>query len=153
MPPLKLDASRLPAAEMGRGVPGPLRLPVGRPAGKGMPALAAAFRFREIVAFWAMPRPSWSRAGTLAILKAGPARYRLILEAAKRHIMTKTRRQVNRLNHPPHSFLAKDCGRWTMCTSSEACVFRNKTRDLNGDVLTSNLLEHCYAPMHQEYFM
>ena len=51
MPPLKLDASRLPAAEMGRGVPGPLRLPVGRPAGKGVPALAAAFRFRERVAF------------------------------------------------------------------------------------------------------
>ncbi|KAA6417798.1 MAG: hypothetical protein FRX49_12221 [Trebouxia sp. A1-2] len=58
---------------MGRGVPGPLRLPVGRPAGKGVPALAAAFRFRERVAFCAMPRPSWSRAGTLAILKAGPA--------------------------------------------------------------------------------
>lgn len=79
MPPLKLDARRLPALERGSGVPGALRLPEGRPAANGVPALAAAFRFKDIVAFCAMPRPSWSRAGTPAILKAGPA-VRMLLE-------------------------------------------------------------------------
>lgn len=72
MPPLRLDASRLPALDRGSGVPGALRLPEGKPAANGVPALAAAFRFKDMVAFCAMPRPSWSRAGTPAILKAGP---------------------------------------------------------------------------------
>lgn len=68
----------MPALERGRGVPGALRWPVGTPPASGVPALAAAFRFKDMVAFCAMPRPSWSLVGTLAILKAGPAGQTLV---------------------------------------------------------------------------
>ena len=72
--PRRLDANRLPALERGNGVPGALLLPVSRLAANGVPALAAAFRCRDKLAFCAMPRPNWSRAGTPAILKEGPVR-------------------------------------------------------------------------------